>query len=189
MAWLLSLALVGGAACADAMVGNKAPNFQANDIEGKPQRLSDYAGRIVVLEWSSPECLYSRRYYDNGTLDALYDFATQSGMVWMNIVPTPSMSTRQNARSHLGSARKIVVLDDDFAVSAAYGAATTPQIFIVDTHGVLAYSGAIDSSATLKKTAGPVVPYVRNALNDLLAGRDVAKKITQPFGCYIQRNH
>ena len=66
--------------------------------------------------------------------------------------------------------------------------AVIPQIFIIDRQGILAYSGAIDSTATLKKTASKVVPYTRNALDDLLVGREVGKKITRAFGCFIKNN-
>lgn len=183
------VALSVGAASADPLVGAAAPGFTVKDVRGHAHRLSDYTGKIVVLEWSSPECLYSRRYYDNGTLNALYGFAATNGIVWINVVPKLQEMTAEQALARLTTEKKIAVFDDDYAVSAAYDATTTPQIHIIDKRGVLAYSGAIDSTATLKKTAGPIVPYVKNALDDLLAGREVGRKITQAFGCYIQRRH
>ena len=77
----LCLTMPSGSMSADLLLGEKAPNFQGQDLQRKQQRLSDYAGKIVVLEWSSPECPYSRRYYENSTLDSLYDYAAKNGVI------------------------------------------------------------------------------------------------------------
>jgi peroxiredoxin len=173
---------------ADLMLDVKVPNFQGKDLQGKHHSLSDYAGKVVVLEWSSPECPYSRRYYENGTLDSLYEYAEQHGVVWINIVPKLEKLSREKAFQHVDTSTKIIILDSSLEISTAYRASTTPQIFIIDRRGILSYSGAIDSSAMLKKTVGKVVPYTRNALDDLLAGREVRKKITRVLGCYVKNN-
>ncbi len=180
--------MLNGSLFAEVLLGAKAPDFQGQDLLGKKHRLSDYSGKIVVLEWSSPECPYSRRYYDNGTLDSLYDYARKNGIIWINIVPRLLTLSREQALKRLDPSKKLIILDTTLDISTAYGATTTPQILIVDRQGILSYSGAIDSTAMLKKTASKVVPYTRNALDDLLAGREVNKKITRAFGCYISNN-
>ncbi|WP_455217386.1 redoxin domain-containing protein [Kaarinaea lacus] len=182
------LAQLSGNLHAEVLIGAKAPEFQGVDLNGKPQHLSQYRGNIVVLEWSSPECPYSRRYYENGILDSLYDYAAKNGITWINIVPRLQKLDSGQALEHLDLSKKIVILDNNYAISTAFGAMTTPQVFILDRQGVLVYTGAIDSTATFKKTARAPVPYTRNALDDLMAGRDVAKKITRAFGCYVQNN-
>lgn len=182
------LTMLSGSLYADLVLGLKVPDFQGQDLQGKKHRLSDYAGKIVVLEWSSPECPYSRRYYENGTLDSLYDYAAKNNVIWLNVVPRLHKLTREQALDHFDASKKIVILDTELDISTAYGATTTPQIFIVDRQGILSYSGAIDSTAMLKKAASKVVPYTRNALDDLLAGREVGKKITRSFGCYVKNN-
>lgn len=183
----ICLELLSGNLSAEVLVGAKVPDFQAQDIQGTRHRLSEHTGKIVVLEWSSPECPYSRRYYKNGTLDSLYEYATKKGIVWINIVPRLDKLSREEALKYLDPSKKIIIIDTTFSISALYGASTTPQILIVDKQGILSYSGAIDSTAMLKTTASNVVPYTRNALDDLLAGREVSKKITRPFGCYIKK--
>ena len=187
---LLAIALLtsSGNLYAGVMLGARVPDFQGIDLQGKPHKLSDYAGKIVVLEWSSPECPYSRRYYENGTLDSLYDYAAKNDIIWINIIPSLQKLTREQALEHLDTTKKTVILDTGFDISTAYGASTTPQIFIVDRQGLLSYSGAIDSTAMLKKTTKKGVPYTRNALDDLLAGRQVSKMITRAFGCYVKNN-
>ena len=173
---------------ADLMLGTKAPDFQGKDLQGNPHKLSDYAGKIVVLEWSSPECPYSRRYYENGTLDSLYDYAAKNDITWINIVPRLQKLTKEQALKQFDESKKIVILDTEFDISTAYSASTTPQIFIVDKQGILSYSGAIDSTAMLKKTTKKGVHYTRNALDDLLAGREVGKQVTRAFGCVVKNN-
>ena len=179
------LAMFSGLLNAEPLLGDKTPGFQGRDLQGKLQQLSDHAGKIVVLEWSSPECPYSRRYYDNGTLNSLYDYAAINGIAWINIIPALQTMTLRQAGKHLNTAKKLVILDPELDISATYAVSTTPQVLILDRQGRLVYSGAIDSSAMLKKTAGATVPYVRHALEDLQAGREVKRKITRAFGCYI----
>lgn len=181
----LCLTLLNGGLSANVLLGAKAPDFQGWDLQGNPHRLSDHIGNIVVLEWSSPECPYSRRYYHNGTLDALYEYARKNAVIWINIIPRLQKLTPAQALAELDPTKKIIILDSDLDISTAYGATTTPQIFILDQKGILSYAGAIDSTAMLKKTTAEVVPYTRNALDDLLAGRKVGKEITRAFGCYV----
>ncbi|MCK4586661.1 MAG: redoxin domain-containing protein, partial [Gammaproteobacteria bacterium] len=184
----LCIAILSSSLYAEVMIGAKVPNFKGQDLQGNPHKLSDYAGKIVVLEWSSPECPYSRRYYENGMLDSLYDYAAKNGITWINIVPKLQKLTPEQALERIDTSKKIVILDTSLDISTTYSATTTPQIFILDKQGTLSYSGAIDSTAMMKKTSRKVVPYTRNALDDLLAGREVSKMITRAFGCFIKNN-
>ena len=187
--WIfLCLTLLSVNVFADVLLGTKAPDFQRQDLQGNQHRLSDYSGKIVVLEWSSPECPYSRRYYQNGTLNSLYDYAKKNGIIWINIVPGLQKLTTEQFLEQVDASNKIVILDTALNISTAYGATTTPQILIINKQGILSYSGAIDSTAMLKKPIRKVVPYTRNALDDLVAGREIDKKITRAFGCFIQSN-
>lgn len=186
LAFILCLSLVSDNLAADAVVGEKAPDFQGKDLKGKNVGSGDFTGKILVLEWSSPECPYSRRYYQNGTLDSLYDFAAQSGIVWINVVPRLQSLPRRQAFKNSENLKKIIIFDETLDITRTYGITTTPQILIIDRQGILAYSGAIDSTAILKTTANGVTPYTRDALNDLLAGREVNRKITRAFGCFIE---
>ena len=182
------IAMTSANLSADVIIGAKVPDFQGKDLQGKTRQLNDYTGKIVVLEWSSPECPYSRRYYENGTLDALYDFASKNEIVWINIVPALQKLPRETAFANIDTSKKIIILDSDLNISSAFGATTTPQIFILNRQGILAYSGAIDSSAMLKTTASKNIPYTRNALEDLLAGHKVRKPITRVLGCFVKSN-
>ena len=74
--------------------------------------------------------------------------------------------------------------DADGKVGKAYGAATTPHMYVVDGKGMVAYEGAIDSDAWV--TDAKATNYVAAALADLKAGRSVAKPFVKPYGCSVK---
>ncbi len=188
IALVLCLSLNHSAFATDLYAGARAPDFEGIDILGERHALADYKGEIVVLEWSSPQCPYSRRYYKNGVLPELHSHSSKKGIVWINIVPKMHGETQPDLNKLDPGSSKITIYDHNLDISTSYGAGTTPEIFVIDRTGMIAYMGAIDSSALLKKTSSEVRPYVRNALDDLLAGRAVAKKVTRPYGCYVENN-
>src|SRR5262245_30299276 len=71
-----------GRAAAEAVVGSPAPAFSLTDIDGKPHALSDYAGKVVVLEWVNYECPFVRKHYDSGNMQQLQKSAAADGVVW-----------------------------------------------------------------------------------------------------------
>ena len=80
-----------------------------------------------------------------------------------------------------------VLLDESGDVGRAYGARTTPHMFVIDAQGRIAYQGAIDSirsvnSADIERAEN----YVRAAVEALLAGQPVATTDTRPYGCSVK---
>ena len=77
-----------------------------------------------------------------------------------------------------------ILLDAAGKVGHAYGAKTTPHVFVIDQKGVLAYRGAIndDPYATKDKKRN----YVEEAVNALLNGSTVATTSTKPYGCTVK---
>ena len=65
--------------------GQPAPDFQLTDIEGVAHRLSQYRGKIVVLEWVNPGCPVVQRHYDTGNMQKTQRAAVASGVVWLSI--------------------------------------------------------------------------------------------------------
>jgi peroxiredoxin len=186
--------LAGTPTEANAAVGEKAPDFVAMDTRGARHRLSDFAGRYVVLEWTNPGCPFVRKHYDSGNLPATQKAATAKGAVWLAI-----SSTERAAADHLApaalddwmrqraAAPTAVLLDEDGVIGQAYGARTTPHLFIIDPRGVLVYAGGIDSVPSARaddiKTA---TNYVNQALGEVFAGRPVSAAVTKPYGCSIK---
>src|SRR5512134_438972 len=146
---LCSLAFVaaGGASAQPASVGNAAPAFAAKDIAGKPVALADFKGKYVVLEWTNPDCPYVRKHYNSGNMPATQKQAMAKGAVWLSVSTgdTHSAAELQSWQKSKSAAPTATLADADGKIARAYGARTTPHMYIVDPQGTLIYAGAIDS--------------------------------------------
>ena len=186
--------LINAQAHAAPTVGQKAPDFVAVDTSGQRHQLSDFAGRYVVLEWTNPGCPFVRKHYGSGNMPATQKAATARGAVWLAInsteraasdyLPPAELAAWMKAQSGAPTA---VLMDEDGIVGQAYGARTTPHIFIIDPQGVLVYAGGIDSIASARpddiRTA---TNYVNQALADAFGGRPISVASTKPYGCSIK---
>jgi peroxiredoxin len=174
-----------------AAVGAPAPDFTLTAVDGTTHTLSRYAGRAVVLEWFNPGCPFVK--HSHGPGGPLQDFAkkaTKDGSVWLainsNAPGTEGNGLELNRKAAAGwGLEHPVLLDEQGTVGRAYGAATTPHMYVVDTAGILRYRGAIDNRP-LGKGEGQPVNYVQKALADLAAGRSVATSDTKPYGCSVK---
>ncbi|HEX2528971.1 MAG TPA: redoxin domain-containing protein [Geminicoccus sp.] len=175
-------------------VGSPAPGFELPDQDGAIHRLADFRGRIMVLEWTNHECPYVRKHYGSGNMQALQAEATGSGIVWLSMASSPEGMqghvTGTEAReltASRGARPTAVLLDPQSQASRAYAATTTPEMFIIGPDGTLLYMGGIDSiRSTRPADIAKAEPYFRNAMLDVLAGRPVAKAVTQPYGCAVK---
>ena len=189
-----SLALAATAALASATVGQPAPAFTAVDTAGKSVSLADFKGRHVVLEWVNPGCPFVQKHYDAGNMQATQKDATGRGAVWLAINSTAVTASdyRKPAdmaawmRQH-NAAATATLMDADGKVGRAYGARTTPHMYVVDPKGMLVYAGAIDSKATARASdIATATNHVRAALDETLAGKPVSVASTRPYGCSIK---
>jgi peroxiredoxin len=172
-------------------VGSPAPTFKAPGADGKQHRLSDYRGKIVVLEWTSPVCPYTAIKYRNGAMQALQKYAADHQVIWLSIDTaaadragylTAAAARRRIADTHATLSE--FLFDKSGKIARSYGAKTTPSFFIVDKKGTLAYEGAMDD----ENSADQPHPnnYVRDALDDLAANVTVRQPQTRPYGCGIE---
>ncbi|MCB1723138.1 MAG: redoxin domain-containing protein [Gammaproteobacteria bacterium] len=193
---LLTLLLAGlaGPLCAAPQIGQAAPDFAGTDTAGQVQRLSDYHGRTVVLEWTNHDCPYVRKHYGSGTMQALQRDAVAQGVVWLSII-----SSAPGKQGHVSAAQadaltrdrdaspSAVVLDEQGEIGRLYGAKTTPHMFVVDADGVLRYMGGIDSiSSADPADIATAQPYVRTVLAQLASGEPVQPAVTRPYGCSVK---
>lgn len=163
----------------------KAPAFTLIDHNGKTHHLSDYTGKVVVLEWLNPECPFTIRHYEAKTMLTLANSYADRGVVWLGISSTGHLDSVRNKAFAEHYNLPYAVLDDHTGqVGRLYDAKTTPHLFVIDTAGVLAYRGAIDDDPTGAKAEK--VNYVEAALDELLAGKDVTIKETQSYGCSVK---
>lgn len=181
-------------ALAVAAVGQPAPAFSAVDTSGKTVSLADYKGKHVVLEWVNPGCPYVQKHYNSANMPGTQKDATGQGVVWLAV-----NSTNTGAGDYMPPARlagwmkdkggnpTATLMDTDGKVGRAYGARTTPHMYLIDPNGKLVYAGAIDSKATSNpddiKTA---TNYVKQAVGESLAGKPVSTAVTRAYGCSIK---
>ncbi|MBV8200384.1 MAG: thioredoxin family protein [Acidobacteria bacterium] len=184
------LLLAATAAFAAGEVGTGAPGFQLKSVDGKTYSLADFKGKVVVLEWVNPHCPFSDRHAREKTMTEL---AKQHGeVVWLGINSTnPSSGDFEKPadyRSYLQSEGIAypVLYDESGATGHAYGARTTPHMFIVDPQGKIAYNGAIDDDPSGRKAKAERVNYVGNGLDAERAGGKPDPASTKPYGCSVK---
>jgi peroxiredoxin len=190
------LALCAMAATAQAApeVGKPAPAFSGRDAGGNMVKLSDYAGKTVVLEWTNHECPFVKKHYDSGNMQSLQKDLTGKGAVWLTVISSAPgkqghlSATEANAlTTSRGAAPSDVILDEDGRIGMAYGATATPQMVVITPTQTVAYMGAIDSIPSAKATDIPKADnYVRAAFDAVAAGKPVQVAQTKAYGCSVK---
>ncbi|MBY0274883.1 thioredoxin family protein [Candidatus Binatia bacterium] len=181
-------------AAADAIVGQAAPAFTLTGTDGQPHALSEYAGKYVVLEWLNHDCPFVRKHYGSGNMQKLQKKWTAQDVVWLSInssAPGKQGNYPPEEANELtkekGAAPTAVLLDPEGTVGRAYGAKTTPHMFIVDPKGVLIYAGGIDDKpSTDPADVAGARNHVDQALTEALAGKSVTIATSTPYGCSVK---
>jgi peroxiredoxin len=175
-------------------IGNPAPGFTAVDVDSKQQKLSDFKGKYVVLEWHNQGCPYTRKHYESGNMQRLQKEWTAKGVVWLTVISsapgTQGFVTPQQEKEYLvrmKAAPTDVLLDPAGTLGRLYDAKTTPHMYVIDPAGTLIYQGAIDDKPTTNQSdiAG-ARNYVAAALTESLAGKPVTEAATPPYGCSVK---
>lgn len=192
-AFALVTALTLASAALAVEIGKPAPDFSGTDINGKTVKLSDYKGRIVVLESYNSDCPFCHNQYATGATQDLQKELAAKGVVWLmvNSVNPNNFSHRtpEQARQEWASEKIAATawLDDSSgAIGHLYDMKTTPHTFVIDKSGVLVYDGAMDDKPDPMHDPRTARNYVREAVDALLAGKPVAVSQTKPYGCGIK---
>jgi peroxiredoxin len=167
--------------------GKRAPRLELSSFDGKTVNLSDYRGKIVVLEWFNMECPFSLYHYETkNTMAQLAKKYKDKNVVWFAVNSTNHTTEQANKAFIEKHDLPFPILDDRSGkVGRAYGAKTTPHIFIINPRGRIVYEGAIDN-APLGKSKEDPVNYVDKALAELTAGEQVSTNETKPYGCSVK---
>ena len=168
-------------------VERKAPEFTLAGFDGKTIKLSDYRGKIVVLEWFNYECPFVLRHYGSQpTMIGLANKYKDKNVVWFAINSTNHTTPAANIEFAKKRNLPYPILDDrPGTVGRAYGAKTTPHMYVIDTKGSIAYQGAIDDDERGKKGSN-VINYVDKALAELTHGKEVTTTDTMSYGCTVK---
>jgi peroxiredoxin len=169
------------------MLNNLSPEFTLPDLTGRIHMLSDYRGRIVIVNFWSAECPHSERF-DADITTCLAGWGADLAL----------LSVASNANEPDGMlaavARQrripVVLRDANASVAGRYEALTTPHAFLIDRQGFLRYRGAVDDVSFRQRE--PSRFYLQEAVDALLAdrlpeiaksGRSVAPSCATPDSC------
>lgn len=179
---------------ADAEIGKPAPAFTLPTCESKSVSLSDFKGKVVVLEWTNYSCPFVVKHYGSGNMQKLQADAAAKGVVWLAICSsapkqqghaTPADALK--ACTERKSAATAYLIDESGATGRAYGAKRTPEMYVINADGILVYKGAIDD----KKSVDPAdIATAKNlvaaAIDETLAGKPVSTPETEAYGCSVK---
>lgn len=180
-------------AFAEVTVGQIVPDLTFTNYNGEEFKVTDFTGKNVVLEWTNKDCPFVMKHYQSGNMQKLQAKWDNDDTVWITV-----QSSAEGKQGHLTPAdvEKLVteqnsnqdyfVLDPSGEIGNAYGAATTPHMFVIND-GKVAYMGAIDSVPSFKQEdiAG-ATNYVDVALTELTEGKAITIASTTPYGCSVK---
>ena len=177
-----------------AKLNESAPDFKLTDSNGNEHSLSNFADKIIVLEWINFDCPFVKKHYDSKNMQSLQESYTAKDVVWLTICSSNegkqgNFSVEEiNKRSKNHGARfTAYLIDEDGTVGKMYGAKTTPHMYIVDKSGMLVFAGGIDDKATTDiDDIQDSKNYVSAALDELLAGKEVSVQSSTPYGCSVK---
>ncbi len=187
---LLASFVVALAESPNVEVGKAVPDFSLTDLNGKTHKLSDYKGKVVVLEWTNPNCPFVQRVY-RGVMPAVQKAFAEKGVVWLAVNSTnpkhKDFETAESLAKEYAEWKALfttMLLDPDGKIGKMFDAKTTPHMYVIDKEGKLVYAGAIDDDPRGNKSEK--INYVRAALENYLDGKPVSVSSTQPYGCAVK---
>jgi glutathione peroxidase-family protein len=177
-----------------AMLNEAAPEFSIKDSFGKEHFLSDFEGKIVVLEWINFECPFVKKHYNSNNMQKLQEKYAKDSIVWLAICSSAEGKQGKFSNDEINSRSKKLktkylayLIDEDGNVGKMYGAKTTPHMYIISKEGKLVYAGGIDDKpSTDIDDIESAKNYVSSALDELLNGKKVSIQSSTPYGCSVK---
>jgi len=165
-------------------IGTMIEDFKLPDADGKEHSLNSLKGKNgTVLIFIATKCPVSNAY--NERMEKLAQDYKAKGV---NVVGINSNITEPAAEVKSHAAEKhltfTILKDDGNKIADRLGATRTPEVYALDGNGKLVYHGRIDNS---QKLEGVSANDLRNALDEMLAGKPVTKTGGAAFGCTIKR--
>lgn len=193
MKFLTALLVLISAQAFALEIGETAPNFTLEGTKGKVT-LSDYQGKIVVLEWLNHGCPFIRKHYDSKNMQNLQNKYTAKNVVWLSIISSApgkqghvDVKGAEKEKQENNSAATHVLLDPTGKVGKLYEAKTTPHMYIINQKGKLVYQGGIDNKPDANQDSIPTAQnYVADALDQLLSHQKIKVAKTKAYGCQVK---
>ena len=174
--------------------GAIAQDFKLTDVNGQTVQLSQFRGKPVILEWHNPGCPFVSKHYGSGNMQATQKAAREQGAIWLTInsgangkqghmtgAEAKALIARQNIQS------TDYLLDPKGLVGKAYGARTTPHLYIIDGSGILVYQGGIDDRPTANTAdIKDARNHVLAALKEMRSGNKISVAQSRAYGCSVK---
>tara|TARA_B110000438_G_scaffold125929_1_gene122508 strand:+ start:100 stop:705 length:606 start_codon:yes stop_codon:yes gene_type:complete len=181
---------------ANAKTEEQAPDFNLLNSYGETVKLSEFKGQTVVLEWTNHECPFVAKHYKTNNMQNTQTAAKEASVVWLSIISsapgTQGFVTNEEANELTKSRNALpshVLQDPEGFVGKAYGAKTTPHMYLIDKAGILRYQGAIDDAGGrgfMFKDLSQAKNYIISALVELNQGTEITDRVTKPYGCSVK---
>lgn len=170
-------------------LGAKGPDFNLKGVDGKMHSLADYADKKAVVIIASCNHCPTVIQYEDRMVEIQRDYADK-GVQLIAINGNETDGHPTDTIEHMVERAKdkgfnfTYLRDDTQDVLRAYGAVRTPEVFVLGPDGTLVYQGGIDdnpdSPASVKKQ------YLRDALDEIIAGKPVSVPKTPSVGCTVK---
>jgi len=163
-------------------INHPAPDFELPDLDDRLHRLSDYRGRIVIVNFWSCECPHSERT-DKAVMAMFVQWRDDVAMLSIASNRSENVEALKNA----ADTRRLptVLIDAQCFVADLFEAQTTPHVFVIDREGILRYKGAVDDATFRKRT--PSRFFLDEAVESLLEGQLPSVTESPAYGCTIVR--
>lgn len=170
-------------------ISEKAPAFSLMGVDGKMHSLDSIKGaRATIVVFTCNHCPYVVMNEDR--LVAVFNGYRAKGVAAINSNDADKYPEDSFPEMRKRAAEKAFPFpylhDADQSVARAYAATHTPHLFVFDADLALAYTGAVDDDNNYKTRKKVEKPYLRDALDDLVAGRPVRTPETHAIGCTIK---
>ena len=179
-------------------IGSKAPDFMLRGVDGNTYSLNDFNNaKVLVIIFSCNHCPTAQAYEDR--IITLANDYRPKGVEVIMISPNSvaALNYSELGYSDMGDSfeeMKVRAADKKFpfpylydgetqATALAYGPAATPHCFVFDKDRILRYTGRVDAS---EKPGTGHGEDIRNAVDAVLDGREVATPVTKVFGCSVK---
>lgn len=174
-------------AFASPEIGKSVTDFTGITVDGKTVKLSDFKGKIVVLEWYNPTCPFVKKFYSVGKMQEFQTQVTSAGHIWISINTGGKVDNLKSAITMDKNKASVVVDDSAGSIARQFEAKTTPHCFVINREGILVYKGAIDSissgkSADIEKATN----YVLAAVTATQDNKKVEVNTSKPYGCGVK---
>jgi len=165
-------------------IGAAMPEFSLEDSTGKTHTRAQYDGKIVVFNFCTHECPFSRGA--DPDINELAKTYAEKGVVFLGVDSNKDVTLDQ-IQNHIKDFKipYPILKDVDNKLADKVGARVTPEIYIMGKDGKLVYHGAPDDRAG--PSSVPTEHYLKDALDAMLADMPIEKTFVKAWGCGIKR--